>query len=178
MQTAVVGVTEPREHHPALVRAPIIVGVFERDHIRRVGHEERPVAPNQAHREDQFVGEHARHLEATVAILVLEPFHPAQSRPGGDFSIQIEPGRLRYEQTPAVIERGEHGEHHLILARDLFDDKILRCLKRRGGKRRRRSDRRGRRGCDGGTDQRPSEPVDHHLGKFRTEEGSPSLQGR
>src|SRR5204863_6738764 len=82
VQTAVVGVTKAAEDHPAPVRASIVISVFEGDHIRRVGYEERPLAPDQAHWEDQLVGENARGLEAPIAVLVFEQFHPALSRPG------------------------------------------------------------------------------------------------
>ena len=127
MQTAVVGVTEAGEDHRALVRAAIVIGVIERDQIGRVGHEERAMAPDQAHREDQIVGKNAPGIEASVAVLVFEQFHPAHPCPGSDLGIQVQPGRLGHEQTPAVIERGKHREDHLPGARDLFDNEICRC---------------------------------------------------
>ena len=130
VQTAVVGVTETAEDHGALVRAAIVIGVFERDQIRRVGHKERALAPDQAHREDQIVGKDARGSEAPVAVPVFEQFHPAHSCPGSHLGIQVQPGRLGHEQTPAFIERGKHREDHLFSARDLFDDEILRRAER------------------------------------------------
>ena len=155
VQTAVVGVTEAGEDHRALVRAAIVIGVIERDQIRRVGHEERAMAPDQAHREDQIVGKNAPGIEAPVAVLVFEQFHPAHPCPGGDLGIQVQPGRLGHEQTPAFIERGKHREDHLLGARDLFDDEILRGLELWRGKCRRGGDRRG---CDGSGNQRGGEP--------------------
>ena len=100
------------------------------DQVGGVGDVQPAVAPGEAHREDQAVGEDAGRLEASVAVAVLQHAHPTLARPGGDFRVEVKARRLGDEEPPAVVECREHREPHRTVGRGLLDGEAGRDMKR------------------------------------------------
>ena len=113
---------EAGEDDGAAVGAAVAVGVLQGDEVGRVGDVEPAVAPGQAHREDQPVGEDAGRLEMAVAVAVLQHADAALARPGGDLGVEVQARRLGHEEPAAVVERREHREPHRPVRRGLLDD--------------------------------------------------------